>query len=402
MSSHRKIIKACLFTPTPYGWGLCIALVSGAGKAKTAILSEVIAECGMLGAILSPGERGEGGFGCVPVPTEMEGYAALSYPSPDWAIPFFKEKRGVVVVDELTTAPPALQPAMLGLTLDRRIGGNRLPRGVRTLAIYNPPEVAANGHDLPPPVANRMGHLQWDPGSAEAHADHLISTIGDLECVADLTDAERAERHQVLDPAAEEARVLREWPSAAAIAAGAYSSFIAARPALIDQEPAAHDPAGSGPWASRRTWEFAVRAYAASMIHGLSETERDDLICSFVGQGPGGEFITFVTAQDLPNPKEVLDGEAEFSHDPTRLDRTNAVLDACTALIVPTDAEKREKRTKAMWKVLDKIAQAGAKDVCFHPARRMAKAGLLGVAEARPVLAKLNKVMEAAGIKISS
>ena len=47
--------------------------------------------------------------------------------------------------------------------------------------------------------------------------------------------------------------------------------------------------------------------------------------------------------------------------------------------------------------ILKGTLDSGAKDVVYTPARRLAKAGHLRHAEARPVLAKLNKVMEAAG-----
>jgi hypothetical protein len=407
----RDILKAAFFTPCENGWGLPIAFFGGSGVAKTYLVREVARECGFRVEVISPGERGEGGVGCVPMPEALPESAreycpagmnsVLTYPAPDWSLPFFQSRRGVVFVDEVTTCPPAIQPALLSLFLEKRIGGVVLPRGVRPVAAYNPPEVAANGYDLPPPTANRMGHMKWQTPGADDHADFIVSSITDVSVVEDRTEDEEVARVATTDPAAEEARVLREWPSAAAEAGGLYAAFIRARPELLHQQPAADDPRGSGSWASPRTWSYAVRALATAKVHGLSDSDRDDMICCFVGEGPGGEFVSFIADQDLPDPRDVLDGKVKFSHDPARADRTHVVLAACSALVSPTDAEKRDERAKSLWKLLADICDAGAKDVAFPTAKRLTKDGHLRHVESRPVLKRLNKMMEAAGLKVS-
>ena len=147
-TSHDNILRAALFTPTGNGeWGLPMLAWSAPGMAKSAKIEDLAASCDLPCEVLSPGERGEGGFGVVPVPkygADGRTPETLSYPAPDWT-ERFKEGRGIVFVDELTTAPPAVQPAMLGLVLRKRIGATVLPPGVRVIAAANPPEQAEIG-----------------------------------------------------------------------------------------------------------------------------------------------------------------------------------------------------------------------------------------------------------------
>ena len=91
---------------------------------------------------------------------------------PAWARRLADAGLGVLFLDELTTAPPAVQAAMLRIVLERVVGDLALPNGVRVVAAANPPEQAADGWDLAPPLANRLVHLDW-PVDAKAVANGL-------------------------------------------------------------------------------------------------------------------------------------------------------------------------------------------------------------------------------------
>lgn len=387
----KRLIHVAWFTPTHRGWGLPIAFRASPGMSKTAQIRQTAAECGLPCEILSPGERGEGAFGVVPVPKND----ILTYPPAEWITKFFPKAKkgeeiapcGVVFVDELTTAPPALQPPLLGLFLEGRIGGTELPPGVRCIAAYNDVDEAAAGYDLPPPLANRMGHIPFDPGGVEEWSDWLVGANGI-----------GSQYKQKINAAAEEARVLAAWPEAFAIAKGKAMAFLRTRPALLHKMPPPHDPAASKAWPSRRTWEFAVRSLAASAVHGVDEDIETQLIAAFVGDAIAGELYTYLRDEDLPDPADILDGKIDFKHDKKRLDRSFAILAACTALVVPDNAKKRNERGKHLWEIITKIAKDGAKDVVFGAAQRLAKSGHLSHIEARPALALLQGVMEAAKI----
>ena len=84
---------------------------------------------------------------------------------PAWAKRLHAAQAGYLFLDELSTSPPAVQSAMLGVALERRVGDLLLPRAVQVVAAANPPERAADGWDLTPPLANRFLHVSYTPAS---------------------------------------------------------------------------------------------------------------------------------------------------------------------------------------------------------------------------------------------
>jgi MoxR-like ATPase len=64
--------------------------------------------------------------------------------------------------DEISTAPPAVQAALLRVVLEREVGDLSLPPSVSIVAAANPPERTVGGWDLTAPLANRFCHLQWE------------------------------------------------------------------------------------------------------------------------------------------------------------------------------------------------------------------------------------------------
>ena len=386
------LLKAALFTPMPDGgWGLPLLIKGSPGTGKTATIEALGAQWGLPVESLSPGERGEGAFGVTPVPV-TNGEITLSYPAPDWVKKLrgpdgHGEEAGIVFVDELNTAAPAIQPALLGLIQARRIGGHRLGPRVRVLGACNPISQSAGGWDLAPPVANRLGHVDWPAPDAEEWGAWIT---GGTDAAKPAGSVE-----------AEEARVMAAWPQAYAKACALVASFLRRRPELLSKMPPDGDPAQAAAWPSPRTWEYAARAMAAGWIHGLSGVEQDELIQAFVGASAGGELGAWIDEQDLPDPAEVLDCKVAWGPDPRRIDRTEAVLSACAAL-VKTAADPGSKRLKVLWGLISSAAD-GAKDVVIPAMRMLVKAGLhldgkkRISPEARGPLAKCLDVYKAAG-----
>ncbi|MGB8879291.1 MAG: MoxR family ATPase, partial [Solirubrobacteraceae bacterium] len=93
------------------------------------------------------------------LPVVIDGSVRLSPPA--WATRLSASGVGLLFLDELTTAPPAVQAAMLRVVLERVVGDARLPPGVRVVAAANPPDEAADGWELAAPLANRLVHLDW-------------------------------------------------------------------------------------------------------------------------------------------------------------------------------------------------------------------------------------------------
>lgn len=375
----NKLLHCIIFTPMgtlagTENWGLPVLFIADPGVGKSAITDAFCRKVGFGEAFeaLAPGERGDGAFGAIPVPNKKGD--SISYPRPDWTYKF-DGKGGIIFLDELTTAPPAVQPALLGLALAKRIGGHQLDGSVRIIAACNPPETAAGGWDLSPPLANRFGHFDWPMPSVEDWTSYMLGEVDD-------------EVGAELNPEEEEERVLASWAGPWARARGLVTGFLRARPNLIHQCPKEDDPQASAAWPSHRTWEFATRAMASGIVHGLDESEIDGLMSSFVGAGPITEFVTYRNQADLPQPEEVLDGKVKWKHDPRRLDRTYAVLNSCTAFVTTQGIQKREDRARALWVLLGDVVD-DAVDLCWSPARALMKARLTKFKEAGSVMDRL-------------
>lgn len=398
---HAPILHAALFTPMSGGrWGLPLLLWGDPGIAKTALVEALAAEWGLPCETLSPSERGEGAFGVVPVPVN----GVLTYPRPEWTTRF-DDGRGLVFVDEATTAAPALQGPIMGLIHARRIGGHTLHGGVRVLAAANPPEKAAGGFDLASALANRFGHLDVGAPTPEEHAAYMLGQSTDVGTpFAKMTPAAETSARlggAVGDAADEEARVLKAWPTAWAHAAGHETAFLLRRPGLKNQCPDVGDPKAGRAWPSDRAWEHATRAWASARVHDLSPALTETFVASFLGEGVASELFAFVEEQDLPDPVKLLDGVETFSHNSKRLDRTLATLNACASLITPVGAAKRKERTAMMWVgLLEKLTEDKADtDILVPAVQTLINAQLHLMKEATKTLAKLQPVLKAAGVR---
>jgi len=96
-------------------------------------------------------------------PTDFSGLpihkkGMVRYAIPEWVKKFEKQEEGLLFLDELTTAPPAVQAALLRVVLERKVGFHTLPDKVRIVAAANPPNLMTGGWDLSPPLRNRFIH----------------------------------------------------------------------------------------------------------------------------------------------------------------------------------------------------------------------------------------------------
>jgi len=384
----QKIMRAALFTPTRSGWGIPILFWGKPGIGKSDIVELVSSSYGWRVGhgceILSPGERGEGAFGVTPMP-DADGY--ISYPPPRWVEQFAEQRddkgkttggAGFVFLDEINTAPPAIQSPMLGLLQKRRIGGAQLPSGVRMMGAANDVVDAAGGWDLAPPLANRMGHLPWEAPTETEWTEWLMTNVDDVA-------------PSVESPAAVERRVMAGWSPVWARVRGLVSGFIRANPACLHKQPPTGHPDASKAWPSHRSWENATRAMASAVVNGMSEADGDMFAAAFVGSGVIGELVEYRTKADLPDPIDVLDGKVTFKPDFKRLDRTYAVLASTSSVVMSGVAEaggasKARKDTKVMKRfgaLVDLLGATaeGAVDLCWGPAKQIAKTGLHDVSD---------------------
>jgi hypothetical protein len=372
MSKMQKIIKAALFTPMHSGpkftgrWGLPVAFVGGPGTGKTTITAQVAEAFSMWTEILAVGERGEGAFGSVPVPEN----GTLTYPQPDWALQGVKldadgtidpaGEAGVVIIDEMNTAGPHLQPALLGLALDGRIGGTQLPGRVRRIALMNETEDAASGFELAPPLLNRFGWYSWE---ASPELDWSAYWIGGSEATTEQLDATE-----------EEARVMQAWPTVWADSIGKVTAFVQRTANMLEETKV--EP-GRRAFATRRSVAALMHALTSAQIQNLDSDETKAFCEGFVGEAWWLAFKTFCDSlMGMPAPVDVLDGKVKFVHDKTRLDLTFAFLSSASALVIgDTSKVTQKKRAQTLWQILSEVMPQG-KDLGFDAAWGLSRAGL--------------------------
>ncbi|MGY4101503.1 AAA family ATPase [Nocardia sp. R16R-3T] len=264
---------------------------------------------------------------------------------PDWAVRLVRAGRGLLFLDELSTAPPAVQAALLRLVLERRIGSLKLPPGVRIVAAANPRSSAADGWELSPPLANRFVHLQW----MHDH-DVVVRGLGGTWPRATLPQLDR-----------------EKLTDAVSFARRAVCVLLAARPKLVHQMPSSEVHRG-GAWASPRTWEMTLRLIAFATAAGSSRDVLSLLVRGAVGDGPGFELLTSLDRMDLPDPETLL-ADPAGAELPERGDLRQAALDGVVAAV-----RKRPERSRwdAAWALLVKAIETGAPDLVVVPATTLA------------------------------
>lgn len=284
-------------------------------------------------------------FSGLPVVGDDPAAQGVAMAPPDWAVRLVRDGRGLLFLDELSTAPPAVQAALLRLVLERRVGALRLPRGVRIVAAANPRASAADGWELSAPLANRFVHLPWEH-------DHevVVRGLGGTWPRAVLPR---------LDPAG--------LPDAVAFARRAVCGLLAVRPGLVHQLPKNEAKRG-GAWPSPRSWEMALRLIAFATAAGASRDVLSLLVRGTVGDGPGLELLAGVDRMDLPDPESLLADPAAAVL-PERGDLRQAVLDA---VVEAVRARPEQHRWDAAWMLLALALQTGAPDLVVVPAATLA------------------------------
>jgi hypothetical protein len=292
--------------------GVPVLLWGPPGVGKTAHVYELgrrdkIKVVGLVASLYEPAD-----FAGYPVPAKDK----MRFLPPSWVGEL--SEGGILFLDEINTAPPAVQAALLRVVLERRVGDVKLPDRVRIIAAANPPELAAGGWELAPALANRFVHLQFKP-TATQWAAEFPSYWGNPPTVPGLEET--------------------QWQRNRALVA----AFIHRRPELLLQLPS---EAGQNAFPSPRTWDYVSR---------LLTTCPDDVeeyVLGAVGPGAGSEFLAWRQALDLPTPQQLLDGYPL----PTRPDAAFAALMALSTFV-------QESPTHDSWTRAVEIAASTVPDV---------------------------------------
>lgn len=166
--------------------------------------------------------------------------------------------KGIIFLDELPSAPPAVQAAAYQLVLDRRIGEYTLPSGWRIIGAGNRLEDRGVVHRMPSPLANRFTHLTLETG-----VDDWCLWAGSNKVSADTI------------------------------------GFIRMRPELLHKMDISDNPLA---FPTQRSW---VRA--DMIMQNVEEAVLSvEMISGTVGEGPAAEYFAYRKyLKDLPTADEI-------------------------------------------------------------------------------------------------
>ncbi|GHF83862.1 MoxR-like ATPase [Amycolatopsis bartoniae] len=315
------------------------------GIGKTAALNQLAEalELPLTTVIASVHEPSD--FSGLPVIGDDPAKQGVPMAPPDWAVRLVRAGRGLLFLDELSTAPPAVQAALLRVVLERRVGALRLPPGARIVAAANPRSSAADGWELSPPLANRFVHLQWTYDH-----DVVVRGLGGTWPKAALPRLDRA-----------------RLPDAVTFARRGVCGLLAARPELVHQLPKNETRRG-GPWPSPRSWEMALRLIAFAAAAAASRDVLSVLVRGAVGDGPDLELLAGLDRMDLPDP-EMLLADPEAAVLPERGDLRQTVLNG---VVEAVRKRPEQSRWNAAWSLLVRALETGAPDLVVVPAATLA------------------------------
>jgi len=196
----------------------------------------------------------------------------------EWAVPSIfpteeNGKGGILFIDELPAAPPATQNAFLQLLLTGQLGEYKLPSGWGIVAAGNRLSDKAAVFQMPAPVKNRFAHFELAPN-------------------------------------------LEDWCKWAA-KKGVEDSIISFLRMKTDLLYSFSPDDNAFP--TPRTWEFVDKSLKLGYNEPNQQDNADDKyydVASLIGDGPAGEFITFLEYRDkMPDIDNLLKEPSSFKVD---------------------------------------------------------------------------------------
>ena len=309
------------------------------------------------------------------LPAAVDGYAEFL------PIPMIREIKEmnvqgiptVMFLDEISTAPPAMQAACLRLLHERIAGNTRLPDSVLFFLASNPVGTSAGTFLLSAAMANRMFHFEW-PTDHEAWARGMIEGFDKAKIIKLPTD----------------------WKTHRTEARTLVASYVGINNHLLKQPK--ETTLQAGPWPSPRTWEMSSDFVAA--VHSLNlpkEENRETLmvgLAAVIGEGESLEFVNWYDNRDLKKPREYLDNAKTITL-PERSDQIFATLNNIVSYCINKEKLSRAD-WKAAWVIMGRTAEDHA-DFAAIPAQMLVRARPKGF-KVPPDIAKFLPALQEAGL----
>lgn len=310
------------------------------------------------------------------LPVHLNGQ--VRFAPPEWTFAFDETGQGILFLDELTTAPPSVQAALLRVILERKVGFRPLPKGVRVVAAANPPDQVVGGWELSPPLRNRFVHIRWAL-SGEIYQKALREGFGQPSLPA-------------IDPDAH-AEAEKFWRTMVEVFLRHHSHLAKTNPS--DEEYA---------FASPRTWDFAIALMASCDLLGKVPKPGQkgsevflNLVEGCVGKGAAVAFAEFLQTLRLPDPDEVLDGKITLDLKSFRDDELYAFFSALAAALVRRQTQPNFVDAMLVFlELTEQVSNDGRIDTIFVSLQQVAKGKLLQQAiNAANLMGQLTKLQQA-------
>jgi len=203
-------------------------------------------------------------------PVDLRGLPCIEGDTTKWLVPNFlpREGKGILFLDELTSAPQMVQAACYQLVLDRRLGDYVLPDGWDILAAGNPASERGVHFAMPRPLRSRFLHLTLEPDLRDWCSWAIVNKI-----LPQIIAFLRFRSNLLLDPG---------------------------------------DNSNANAWPNPRAWAIASRVLKAWLArHAGPDNLLLHILTGVVGDGAAAEFLSFLhLLHDLPSTDEIL-------HNPT-------------------------------------------------------------------------------------
>lgn len=255
-----------------------VLLIGAPGIGKTSTLTSIAQSLCLLIEVVIASVREPADFAGLPIVHQ----GSMKLAPPAWAQRLVDEGQGILFIDEISTAAPAVQAALLRVVLDRVVGDLPLPPDVAIVAAANPPEQCAGCWELSAPLSNRFVQIQWQMDAYD-WAEGFVngwqmpsSTLVPSNWVEDIS----ATRTMV-------------------------GNFIKQCPQLLMQFPK-EEAQASQPWASPRSWEAVAKLLAAARAAKVNEEVLLLLVGGCIGQATAITFLKWLKELDLPTPESLL------------------------------------------------------------------------------------------------
>ena len=248
------------YTSTPEGHHTPVMLWGPPGVGKSQMVAQIAARHGVPVTDIRLSQM---------EPSDLRGIPFRVGEQVEWAVPALLPDtrrhgpRGILFLDEITSAPPAVSAAAYQLILDRRLGAYQVPDGWAIFAAGNRQGDRGVTYTMPAPLANRFSHFE-----VETNLDDWVGW-------AYANDIDE--------------RVI---------------AFLRFRPELLFAFDPAHNPVA---FPSPRSWEFAHRGL--QKFDGYPELLQGTLQAC-VGPAAGVELHAFINSLDkMPDLDRIVAGE---------------------------------------------------------------------------------------------